>query len=1045
MFELIKDILISIPLSLGNIGAFAIVAIGIVMIYRASKVLNLAHGAMIMFPPYVVWVLTSAGDPRAKINLADQLLGCAIPAFAVGVLVVAITVKHRPRAIRALVGLAAAGAALFGLVAMSDAGMPLPIAFLIGLLAGGGLGYMVERFFVRPLRAQGPTAQTVGTVAALGLVVAVAAKIFGTGAQVAPSVFPNGENDGIRFASSFIRTGEIGLFLLAIIITLGLIVLFQKTDLGLVMRGTAENRRAAALMGIDPDRTTSLTWILGGLLAGFSGILLAGVTNLNPYVLALQALPGFVAALLGGMASVLGAVVGAGIVGLTFATIPVLGPLETLQGAPQLLLAVGAVVAMVTRGQKIVGGDVRSESIAASGKAQPKRGLGGLATAKRPLALIGIALFLVFPFTGIKDSLILNATKGAQYTILAVSLVILIGWVGQISLGHAAIFGIGAYATGWIVGGMGIPFPLSLPLAAIFAAGVSVLLGVVAVRVRGLFLAVATLIFSWMGQEFLFRQEWFIKHASVTASAIGTKGSFPYFDFTSPSTLYFISWAITAVALFAAANLRDSKTGRAFFAVQGSEMAAASLGIDITRYKVTAFAVSGFLAGVAGCLFMTEASSVTPDAFAFEKSLLFVSFAVVGGLRSLGGAVGAGLVFAALNEIQFRVAFLNGYLDVVGAGLLTLVLLAYPGGLAALGSQLAHLLGRSHRLVAALSRIDRAIDAFLLDVTWAWHRVKEMVRQRLEAPALESLLAIAAEVPIAPALSDTMSGVSGARPGSIAAGALAPDRTDRQIVVRSQHVTVRFGGLTAVNDVSMEVREGEIVGLIGPNGAGKTVSFNSIAGLVTPTEGTVSLYGQDVTHTPVHERARLGIARTFQVLQLFPALTVFENLLVATHLHNETGLMSHVTASPSSVAAEGRARTRVREVVDLLGLDEVIDKYPGDLPFGTLRMVEVARALVTDLRFVMLDEAFSGLDDTETEALVASLLKVRALGITILLIEHDVKLVMSVSDYVYVLDRGSLIAEGTPAIVQRDPAVIAAYLGRAPEDATAADDVEVTV
>lgn len=1030
----LEQIRVSSLLSLGNVGAYSILAVGIVMIYRASKVLNLAHGAMVMFPPYVVKIMIGGASSGARV-LAALTVGATA-----GPLTASLLMKVAPRKVRVPAGTIVAALVTVGLVAAAKAGLPTVAAVAVGIISGASLGYLVERVFVRSLRAQGPTAQTVGTVAALGLIVAVGAKVFGTGGENSVKLFPE---KFIEVAGGSIKFGEIMLFFIALAITGGLIMLFQKTDLGLVMRGTAENRRAAALMGVDPDRITALTWIMGGSLAGISGIMLASVTNLHPYVLSLQALGAFVAALLGGMASLPGAVAGAVIVGLTQAIFPNLGFFENIQGVEQLFLALVAVGAMVTRGQRIVGGDVRSESIAAAGARTAKRGLGGLATTKRPLAILGVGLFILFPFVA-EFSLVANANRAAAYTMIAVSLVILIGWVGQISLGHAALVGIGAYSTGWIAQGLGIPFPLSLPLGATAAAAIAALLGIVAVRVRGLFLAVATLIFTWMSSEFLFRQDWFIKHFRIDNVSIGREGSFPFFDFSQARTLYFAAWATVALALLAAANLRDSKTGRAFFAVQGSEMAAASLGIDVTRYKLLAFSISGFLAGAAGSLIMSDSRVVGPDDFAFNRSLLFVAIAVVGGLRSLGGSVGAGLIFGLIDVLFLKVDFLQGYLEVFSAGLLAIVLLAYPGGVAALGSQIAHTIGRITPLIRFLTRIDRGIDTFLLDLTWAKQRAIELIRARLEAPALDMVVAF--DGPAAPAAlpAHAPNVPTPAAPSSSPSGpiVLAPNREDRPIIVRSQNVTVRFGGLTAVNDVSMQVREGEIVGLIGPNGAGKTVSFNSIAGIVVPTEGSIYLGERDVTNSPVHLRARLGIARTFQVLQLFPALTIFENLLVGTHLQNDTDVIAHLTASPRAVAAEAAARQRVKDVVDLLGLDAVVDAYPGDLPFGTLRMVEVARALVTDLKFVMLDEAFSGLDDKETDALVEALMKVRArLGVTLLLIEHDVKLIMSVCDYVYCLDRGTLIAEGVPAEVQRNAAVIAAYLGKAPEEALVEETV----
>lgn len=638
-------------------------------------------------------------------------------------------------------------------------------------------------------------------------------------------------------------------------------------------------------------------------------------------------------------------------------------------------------------------------------------------------------LILGFPWlaTSIKGlglGVVASANLASIAVLAALSIVVLTGWIGQISLCQAAFLGMGAYTAGQFQNRFGITFPWHLLIAGGVGGLTALIIGIPALRLKGLYLAIATLTFQWAMESSFFRFQWFsggLDGVRIRAPIWGPSNAMFKFDLSDQRVFYYFARGTVIVLVVLAANLRDSKVGRAWFAIRGSETAARTLGIDVTRYKLTGFVFSGFYAGVAGGILLNWVNVATYDQFLFDKSLTYMSTAVLGGIVHLIGSFIAGISFGALNDIVRRFSATGGFLPIIVGSIVIATILGNPGGLAHT-AQLIRL--KFHALAA--KRKGRKLEeekpkAGLLESS-------ETV---LEADELSGDGEVGADTSVAVSWANFENRELPKEP-------YGGKRRESDPALTVDGVTVRFGGVVANNDVSLQVRQGELAGLIGPNGAGKTTMFNVISGLVEQDSGRVTMLQHDVSKAAVHHRAQLGLGRTFQLIRLFPRLTVFDNLMVATHLENPSTFWSNLLLTRKARSSEEAARERVREIIDLIGLQQVADRPVAGLPFGVLRMVELARALVLKPKVLLLDEPASGLDHSETDQLAKVLLDIRErFDLTLLLIDHVMRMVMLVCDYVYVLDFGSLLAEGPPAEIQADERVIAAYLGEQEEETVA--------
>ena len=561
------------------------------------------------------------------------------------------------------------------------------------------------------------------------------------------------------------------------------------------------------------------------------------------------------------------------------------------------------------------------------------------------------------------------------WAIAGIGLMLLVGYTGLVSLGHAAFFAIGAYSHAILLG-YGVPFVVSVPVAVVLTAGVGALVGIPALRMTGVYLAVATLAFERI-------VAFTIEHSDpLTGGLRGMAVEQPSFfgvSIVDDQFFYYLCLVVLAFGLLGAKNLLRSPTGRAFVAVRDSEISAESMGVHLARTKTTAFAVSAGFTGLAGTLFAHKAR--LPGTGRLHRA--DVDPTPAAGCRGRSR-------FAARRCLRCH------FRRVPAAG--------HRGG---------------PRCATGRHRADSGVGA------WRLRRDPGVVPGFRTARDLRPLAedpGVVRRVPPIPQGHPQAAEVLSAHgPGALMAG---------DQLFQGENLSISFGGVKAVRDVSFEIVDGEVFSIIGPNGAGKTTVFNLISRFYDADTGRMTFGGEDMTRVPAHHIAELGIARTFQNTELFDRETVLDNLLVGRHVHRRTSLASDILFLPKVRRQEVAFRRKVEDIIDLLDLQQHREAPVGSLPYGARKMVEIGRALCTEPKLLLLDEPSSGLNPEETEDLSFWIEDiVEDLGITVAMVEHDMNLVATVSNRVLAMADGAVLAVGEPAEIQNHPEVLRAYLG----------------
>ena len=625
-----------------------------------------------------------------------------------------------------------------------------------------------------------------------------------------------------------------------------------------------------------------------------------------------------------------------------------------------------------------------------------------------------VVILLVWPLLYQSGYAMRIMTTGGLFTILTVAVVIILGQAGQLSFGHSAFYGIGAYTAAILSMKAGFPTLAALVVGALVAGAIALIVGRPVLKLRYFYLALATI---GLGQIFLVlvQQLRTITGSTTGLAPVPTLTIFG-FDFNTNLRQYYLIWVVAVVIILFIDRALKYRAGRALRAIATSEIASKSLGVRTSNWKLLAFVTSALICGLAGGLYAFVSMAVTPNSFTFTAAILPIVMMLLGGGSVWGAVIGAVLMTWVINGF----GGIQQYSGVVYSIIMILLLIFLPAGLALRPDQRARL--------KALFRREKVQEPAQCLAAAEDDQPAGQCTTTLGMP-----LAASPDTGVAAAPPAALNVPGSAGVATVAVGSTAP-RVAGDTLLSVKELSVHFGGLKAVDQVSLEVREGQVVALIGPNGAGKTTLFNGVSRLQKLTQGTVEFAGADVTKVSTADTARLGMARTFQNLRIYVNMTVLENVLVGCHRHERSGLWAGGLGLPHQRREEKTSRERAMRALAAVGLADKAHLPAVSLPYGSQRLVEIARALASEPRLLLLDEPAAGMNAAERAYLVERIRSIRDSGVTVLLVEHDIELVMGISEQVYVLDYGRLIAEGRPEVVQKNPAVIEAYLGVKVED-----------